>query len=132
MATTSFHGRGGSVYLGTSAAVAAVIANARSWKFTIDKALDENNKFGDVWQTQLLGLMKWTGSIEGNTDLNDMIPWNAVVASNAIVELYMYTSGGLAHYYYGTVWPKLDITVDINGVSRYTLDFDGDGALTII
>ena len=125
----TLHGRGGMVYL-SSGGVAIAIANARSWKFTIDRALDENNKFGDTWVTQLLGFNKWTGSIDGNFDTADVVPWGAVTGT-AIMNMYFYPDRTtVTNYYYGFVWPKLDVTVTLDAVIRYTMDFDGDGQLT--
>ena len=131
MASTTIHGRGGMVYMQGSAATAIAIVQAKSFKINVDRNLDSSNKFGDQWVTQLTGLLKWTGSIDGNLDTGDTTPFDAAVLTpTATVKAYFYPDRtSTTHYYYGTIWPKLDITVDLTAVESFTQDFDGDGQL---
>jgi hypothetical protein len=127
----TIHGKGGMVYLQGSGAAAVKLGEARSWKFNIDKALDEDNALGDTWRTQQVGILSWGGSIEGNVDTADSAAFEAAIAT-ATKALYMYPSAGdTAKYYYGMIWPKIDVEAGLSGVARFTLDFDGDGALGV-
>jgi|ERR1035437_3046165 hypothetical protein len=126
---TSLHGRGGMLYLQGSGAVAVNVLNARSWKLTVDRALDENNKFGDTWVTQLLGLNKWTLSCDGNLDNADTGAFDAATGTTVKAAYFYPDSTSASHYYYGNCWPKIDVTVTLDAVERYTMDGDGDGPL---
>lgn len=137
MAVLPLHGRNGMVYLGTSG-VALLIASAKVWKLTVDRDMDNVNVFGDTWQKQLAGLAKWSGSMEGVLDTSDTKMFDAAVlqfAPNAITNetpssIYLYpASGSVSRYYYGTVWPKIDISVQNTNTITYTMDFEGDGTL---
>ena len=84
---------------------------------------------GDTWVTQLTGFLKWTGSCAGNLDTVETSPFDAATAT-AVKKLYLYPDASTtSRYYYGSVWPKLDVELATDGIVRYTCDFDGDGQL---
>ncbi len=127
---TTIHGKGGMVYLQGSGGVATKLGEARTWRIDIDRELDEDEAMGDTWRTQTMGLLSWSGSIEGNTDTAETSPFDAATAT-AVKALYLYPlATSTARFYSGTVWPKLSIEVGVGGTSRYTLDFEGDGTLS--
>lgn len=128
---TSLHGRGGMLYLQGSGATAIKIGSARKWEVKIDRKLDEANAFGDTWEVALEGIRPWSVSVEGNLDTTDRTPYDAAVATSPR-KCYLYPDlTNSSNYYYGTVWPKMDVTVGIDNVARYTLDGQGDGAVSI-
>lgn len=125
----TIHGRGGMVYAQGSGANATKLGEARSWAFNIDRELNEDNALGDSWRTQLLGIMSWSGSIEGNLDTAETSPFDAATATST-KKLYLYPDATVtARYYYGTVWPRLSVDSPLADVARFTLDFEGDGQL---
>jgi hypothetical protein len=128
MATTTLHGRGGMLYLASTGA-AVKVGQARSWKFTIDKALDEDNALGDLWVTQKVGLLKFTGSISGNLDSGFTGAFDAAVATVA-KSFYFYPDASTPlRFYSGQGHFKLDLEDTLQNVIRYTADFEGEGAL---
>lgn len=125
----TLHGRGGMVYLQGSGSNALKLGEARSWTLKIDRTFSEDNALGDSWKTQLLGLMSWSGSIEGNLDSAETSPFDASMATST-KKIYLYPdSTSTSRYYYGTVWPKLSVDVKMTDTVRFTLDYDGDGTL---
>lgn len=126
----TIHGKGGMVYLHAAAASPAKWGEARTWRINIDRAMDEDNALGDTWRTQLAGLLSWSGSIEANVDTADANPFTAATATSAwFMEIYPVASV-TARFYSGQIWPKLSVEGGIAGVSRATLDFDGEGTLS--
>lgn len=131
MATNTIAGRGGMLYLAPGTGAAVKVLNARSWKFTIDRTLDEDNAFGDTWVHQLSIIKKYTGSIAGNLDTTDNTIWSAAVADTES-NFYLYpVATTTTAYYYGTAFFKLDLEVNLANVVRYTGDFEGQGALSV-
>lgn len=136
MSVSTIHGNKGMVYLAGSGA-AAVLLSARSWKFTMDTDLIETSTFGEAWKTWTPMPMKWEGTVEGNFDKNDSTPWDAVQttlfgASQNPSAIILYPDRtDTSHCYIGSIWPRLSVTVDMKNVSRYTLDFTGEGYLVV-
>lgn len=126
----AIHGRGGRVYMANSAGTPVYIGQARSWKFTIDRELDEDNVFGDTWVTQLMGLFKWTGTIEGNVDTVDPIVWDAATSQTTRTAWFYPDGTQMSRFYSGSTYPKLDVSVPFNSREAFTMDFDGDGTLS--
>lgn len=140
MAVTTVAGYKARVWLGNPT-TPALVGSARSWKFDIDTDLIENTQgYGGAvpaWKEFILAFFSWTGTIEGNLDTSSTVPWQGIAGNLTAppvgaVQLLLYpdaTGGGLGHYYYGSVWPKLSIEARHLSVTRFTLDFTGQGAL---
>ena len=125
----TIHGRGGMLYMQGSGAAALKLGEARSWSLKIDRDFSEDNALGDTWKTQLLGLMSWSGAVEGNFDAAEASPFDAVMATS-VRKIYLYPdSTAPTRYYYGSVWPKLSGDVKMSDTVRFSLDFTGDGTL---
>lgn len=125
----TIHGRGGMLYMQGSGSNATKLGEARSWSLKIDRDFSEDNALGDTWKTQLLGLMSWSGAVEGNFDGAETSPFDAVMATSTR-KIYLYPDSTTpTRYYYGAVWPKLSVDVKMSDTIRFSLDFTGDGAL---
>ncbi len=124
---TTIHGRSGRVYLQGAGAQAELIGEAREVTIDIDHELDEDGALGDLWRTQLLGILSWSGSIEGNLDTSWSGAFEAATAETPR-KWYWYPSSG-SGYYCGLIWPKLHLEGGISGTARFSMDFDGDGPL---
>jgi hypothetical protein len=128
----TIHGKNAVVYLQGSGSDAIVLTEANEWQISIDSNTVEDNAFGDSWVTMLKGLLKASGSINGNYDTaqsgNSL--WEAVVASTAR-KLYLYPDRAtVTNYYYGTVYPKLSATMPI-GKGTFSMSFDVNGQLAL-
>lgn len=124
----TLHGKGGLLYLAGSG-VAVKIGECKKWSFNIDKELAPDDAMGDTWKTQLMGLLSWSGSIEGNFDSAQITPFEAATATST-KNIYLYPdSTSLTKYYYGMCWPKLSVDVDKGSVESFTCSFEGDGQL---
>ena len=128
------HGRDGRLYLSDGASAAAVrVLNARGWKFTIDKAEDEDNALGDSWETHLVGLLKFQGSMQGNMDTADAGAQRVWSSATATTKTYFYfypAATSTARYYYGYCHLKLSVDLSLANTVRWDADFVGDGALS--
>lgn len=132
---STLHFKNAVVYLGASSAAAAVlITEARSFELSIDRALEEDMSFGDDWQTQLSGVLSWTGSFEVNYDTAQATVFAAASAAGQAgrVPWYGYpTSASATRYYYGFVYVKLNgLGGGMTAVGRGTVDLTGDGQLS--
>jgi len=118
------------VYLQGSGAAATKLGETREWSFDIDKPLSEDGAMGDTWESKQVGILSWSGSAGGNLDTAETSPFDAAVAVTAKA-LYLYPSDADAtKYYYGSVWPRLSVSASKDDIIRFSLSFDGDGALS--
>lgn len=128
----TLHGRKGKVFLqSASGSEAQPLGETRSWEIDIDRDLEDSSEFDVGWAEYLSGLLRWSGSIEGNLGTTDDLPFDATKVWGAARKMYLYTdyTDNPNRYYHGTVWPRLHITVGLQGRARFTLDFDGHGPL---
>lgn len=128
----TLHGRNAVVYLQGSGAQAVVIAEAAEFNIDGDMDLEPDPAFGDTWETKLKGLMRFSGTINGNYDTAQAgnAVWQAYVAATSR-KVYLYPDRGTTtQYYYGNVYPKAGVGVPI-GRTTFSVNFDGDGQLAI-
>ena len=109
MATNTIAGRGGMLYVSPGTGAAIKVGNARSWKITIDRTVDEDNAFGDSWVHNLSIIKKFSGSVAGNLDTTDNTVFSASIADTE-ASFYLYTvASAPTRYYYGTGFFKFDM-----------------------
>lgn len=121
-------GRNAIVYLGTGGA-ATTLTEAAEWTIDVDFDLSDDTAFGDSWKTNLKGMMGWSGSMAGNFDTAQANVFTAATATST-VNLYLYPDRSTTgRYYYGTIWPKLSVTVNKDGTAKFSGSFTGDGQL---
>ena len=118
------------VYLQGSAAAAQVLTEAGDVQISIDRELIDDTCFGDSgWQTNMMGLDSWSGSVTANFDTTEDLLYDAF-AANATRAFYVYPERTVStKYYYGSIWPKLSISMPL-GLAKATMTFTGDGAFT--
>lgn len=131
MATKHF--RNGSVYLAPGSGAAVNIVEGKGFKLTINADLASDNAFGDTWKSNLKGLMGWSGSFDCNFDTAQVTLFNALTTATSAQPIYLYPDRSVtANYYYGSCWPEsMDVSGDITSVGTASLNFTGDGALSV-
>lgn len=88
-----------------------------------------DSAFGDTWKTSLKGLMQFKGSMKGNMDTAQSIPFDAATTTGS-VRWYLYPDRATAaRFYSGLIFPKLSVTVPLSGRATFSGSFTGDGAL---
>lgn len=123
-------GRGGMLYVAPGSGAAVKIGNARSWKITIDRTVDDDNVFGDTWVHNISIIRKFSGSVTGNLDTADSTIFNAAIADTES-NFYLYPiATATTRYYYGSGFFKFDLEESLDKTVRYTADFDGQGAVS--
>lgn len=127
MSLNTVHGKGGMLYMSPGTGAAVKVLNARGWKLTIDKADDEDNALGDVWESRLIGLLRFQGSIQGNLDTAQTTAWDSAIATTASNFYFYPVATAVARYYYGQAHFKLDVDLSLANTVRYTADFVGVG-----
>jgi hypothetical protein len=134
---TTISGRNGMVYLQGSGTAATLVGEARRWRIQIDRDYDEDVDLNGLWKRKLPGPMSWLGTLEANVDLSDSKAFDAVTLQAmgpppawSDVAIYLYPDRSQpSRFYSGMVYCRLDVSVGIDGVARYQIDFDGNGAL---
>lgn len=125
-------GRNAVVYLQGSGSEGIVLTEAAEWSLDVDRDREPDPAFGDVWETQLGGLLRFSGAIAGNYDnaQSGNSVWESCVASSSR-KMYLYPDRAtLTNYYYGNVWPTLGIAIPL-GRGTFSLSFVGDGQLAL-
>ena len=124
----TLHGKNATVYLGTGG-VAQVLTEAAEWTINVDYNTEPDSAFGDTWETKIRGILRWGGSLAGNLDTAQASVFSASTATGSVV-LYLYPDRSTAtRYYYGSIWPKLSVSVPLTGVAKFSGSFEGDGQL---
>ena len=127
MATLST--RNAIVYLqGSSTTISEVLTEAGDVQISLDRELIDDTCFGDAgWQTNMMGLDSWSGSVTANFDTTQQLLIQAFTA-NATRYFYVYPDRtAMTKYYYGSIWPKLTLSLPL-GLAKATMPFQGDGA----
>ena len=126
----TIHGKNAHVYLQGSGSDAVPIVEAGEFSLDIDFGLEMDAAFGDTWETNVKGLLKYTGAINGNFDTAQTTLFDALTATSAR-KMYVYPDrASTGRYYYGTVWPKLSTTVPM-GLAKFAVAVTGDGQLAL-
>ncbi len=127
----TLHGKNAIVYLQGSGAAAITLTEAADWTLDVDFATDQDNSYGDTWETHLQGLRNYKGTVAGNFDTAQSIIFDAITAVSTPRNLYLYPDRATsARYYYGTVWPKLSQTMPM-ATAKFSMAFIGDGVLAL-
>lgn len=123
----TLHGKNAAVYLQGANAEAEVISEAAEWSIDLDFDLDPDFALGDVWETAVQGIKRWSGSLSGNFDNAAEVPYDAFDAA-AVRKFYLYPDRGTTtQYYYGTCWAKLSVAGGGGGRATFTSAIQGDG-----
>lgn len=123
------HGKGGVVYLSAGNTAAQLLSQAAEYDISADFDTVNVPVLGDTWDTMLQGLRKWSGTISGPFDSTQTLAWDAMSAANPS-NLYIYPQASVpTAYYYGTVWPKLNIKGGVGGAVSFSSAFTGTGTL---
>ena len=127
---TKLHGLNAVVYMAPGTGVAVEISEAAEWSIDIDFDTDAAYAFGETWETVFKGINRWSGSLSGNYDTAAVTCFSAAISATAS-NMYLYPSKTAStQYYYGTVWPKLSITVPASGHATFSGSFQGESALS--
>ena len=127
-----YHGREGALYLGASAAGAAVaVTNLSGWSITIDQALAEVTCLGDTFSSYVHGIKNAKGSMSGYFDSAADVPFDAFDQSDA-VNCYLYPAGAsVAKYWYGQVFiSNVNAEDNVSGAVSIKADFQFTGDCT--
>lgn len=125
----TLHGKGSVLYMGDGTGEAVPITEAAEWSIDVDFDEDPDPALGDSWETRLKGLLRYSGSFNGNYDDAQDTLWDAAVAA-ASCKFYLYPASATAtRYYYGRVWPKVGVAGGVGGKETFSVSFMGDGQL---
>jgi hypothetical protein len=117
------------VYLQGSGASAVLVSQAADWEFAIDFDMVTVSALGDVWDTRLKGMMRFSGKLSGQFDTASTLAWDALMATTSR-QIYVYPDrGNVAAYYSGLCWPKLTIKGGVGAIVSFESTIDGDGPL---
>jgi len=117
------------VYIqGSSTTISEVLTEAGDVQISLDRELIDDTCFGDAgWQTNMMGLDSWSGSVTANFDTTQQLLIQSFQA-NATRYFYVYPDRtAMTKYYYGSIWPKLSLSLPL-GLAKATMAFQGDGA----
>lgn len=121
-----YHGKNGVIYIGATAAGAAVsLTAAATW--TLDMPTDrvEVTAFGDTNKQYVAGLRDVSGSIEGVWDDTSDQLYDAMAVGEA-VRMYLYPSSSVTtKYWYGTAFVDFSIAVGVSDAVTISGTFQG-------
>ncbi|SEH51401.1 hypothetical protein SAMN05216228_100218 [Rhizobium tibeticum] len=122
------HGKNGKVKIGANA-----VAAVQKWSINQNVEVADTTVMGDAWQTHLVGIPGWSGSVEALYDPADATGQVALVVG-ASVSLGLYSDGDVAtkKYFNGTATvTSVPVETDMKGPVKITFNFQGNGALDI-
>ena len=129
----NIHGKDAVVYLGDGASGNAIeISEQNTYSIEHDFDLATTTELGDSWDTAVKGVMKWSGSVEGNFNTTSSQLWSAATGSSTS-KFYIYpTRSVTTRYYYGTCWVKLGTILGggTTDKAKSSISLIGDGALS--
>lgn len=125
----TFSGRNARVTLGDGA-TEKIIMELGTWKVSMKANEIDTSAFGDGWGKSDVGIMNWSGSLNGNYDPTDTDGQAQLEAAFKTGELLQDVKFYLKYHATGqVVFFKADTTSDPNAGLRITqLDFDVDKA----
>lgn len=132
MATGNIHGKNAIIYLSPGAGAAAVVSEQNTYSIEMDFDLSDTSELGDTWATAVQGLLKWSGSADGNFDMGSSALFSAATGG-VTCSFYLYPArSSMTQYYYGSVWVKLGTVIagGIGDKAKTAISFVGDGALS--
>jgi len=128
------HGRNGLVLLQGTGAAPATLTQAADWEIDTDKDLVSIPSLGDIWDSKVQGLMKFTIKCSGQYDTASNLAWDTSVGNSAPGAprgFYIYPdNANPTRYYYGNCWPKLNVKGGVTAAVLFDLSAEGDGALS--
>lgn len=122
-------GKGGNVKIGAN-----TVTELSNWKLDIDLDLkDKTNFASNGWKETISTLKSWSGSCDGTynvvTDTNGQKAMQDGVLNGTSISLGLWADG--THNYAGTAWiKKLSVEEPVDDVVKFSIDFEGTGALT--
>lgn len=124
-----YHGKGGVVYMSTSAAGAAVnVASLSEWTLNMNTDKVETTSFADANKTYVQGLKDIQGSLSGFWEDNQDALFDAADSSDG-VKVYLYPSSlAPTIYFYGPAWVDAAINVGVGGAVTLSANFSANGS----
>jgi hypothetical protein len=123
------HGKNGTVYLQGAGAAAILLSQATDWEIDIDYDTADVPVLGDLWNSKVKGIAKFSGSLSGSYDTGQTLAFDAATQATSR-SFYIYPDRSQAtRYYYGFCWPKLNVKGGVGDAVTFDASFDGDGQL---
>lgn len=124
------HGKNAAVYMQGSGSDAVLVSEANEWSIDFSFDTEPDSAFGDIWETSLRGLIRATGTVNGNFDTAQSTMFDAVLATTPR-KLYVYPDrDSPTRYYYSTVWPRMSTTMPM-GVGKFAMSWTNGGVLAL-
>lgn len=129
---SSIHGKNAVIYLAPGTGAAVEVSEQNQYAIEMDFDLAGVPELGDTWESAVKGLMKWSGSLEGNFNTAGITLWSAAVSATPS-NFYLYVDRTVAaNYYYGTCWVKLGTILGggTGDKAKSAVKLIGEGALS--
>lgn len=124
------HGKNGVVYLQGAGANAQPLSTAADYSIDGDFDSSSVGAMGDIWDSSVQGLLKWTANLSGPIDTASTLPWDSFVAG-AARNFYLYPQATVpTSYYYGTCWPNLSVKGGTTSAVTFSGKLTGSGPLS--
>lgn len=128
MAISVKAGKNGLIYVsGTS----NEIEGANAWSLSIEHDAIAYSKFGDVWEGNLSGIKRWSGSIGALSDLGGKLLSNAAIADATVALLIYPDRTDITTYYSGSAVFSFGSEGDFGSAVGESADFTGDSTLAV-
>lgn len=124
-------GKGGSVTLGT-----AKITSLTNWKLDISGEIKDITSFdSNGWKENLSTLRGWNGSAEGHWNIKTDAPGQKAIQTallNGTVSQLKLMVNATDNYSGSALITKISIEEPVDDVVKFSFDFEGTGALTVV
>lgn len=122
------HGKNGKVKIGSNA-----VASTQKWSINQNVEVADTTAMQDSWQTHVIGIPGWSGSVEALYDPADTTGQVALtIGASVTLGLYSDGDGTGKKYYTGTATvTSIPLEVDMKGAVKISFNFQGNGALDI-
>ena len=126
------HGKAGGVYIGANQ-TSVQITETTSWSIDLDGNPIELITHGSNWARNLLGVKRWSGTVEANLKMNSnqtLVSERLVNATESMVTLHFYeTSATIPRDYGQALITGRTATGPADGVETTSFTFVGEGTL---
>lgn len=122
-------GKSGLIKIGT-----VLVSQMTSWKLDLQGDVKDVTNFGsNGWKEQIQGIKSWTASSDGTwnvaTDTTGQQAVQTALLNGTMISLVLGLQG--TNTYTGNAFvKKVSVDEPVDGVVKFSIDFEGTGALT--
>lgn len=124
-------GKSGSIKIG-----AVVVSAMASWKLDLQGDVKEVTNFqSNGWKENISGIKSWSGSSDGQWNVSADVTGQTALQNallNGTIMAMVYNLDGTHNYSGNALVKKISIDEAVDGVVKFSVDYEGTGALAYV